>query len=291
MPLNANLLGLDPIRLPVDGKIDVVRDGDIILIHNSTQFDMPPNLEPDQIIETGMTNLTAIDLFDANGVFVPPLNNYIASPVYGTIHMDAAFSPAGFTEPFYAMCRIEDMMLVNDVQVTGDMACTSSIIHDYPIENTFVSSVLPIGDLQARIYNVFSQKTWTGVWSNSPTSDGILSQYDVVNYPIEVVNRSATKERWAFIFESSDTVEIVGEHLGVVATGVSILNDIVYPATDNPKIIVRREGWGQGWATGNVLRLNSDAANFPIDFCRATLQGAATEATDNYIVALRGDSS
>ena len=291
MPLNADLLGLDPVRLPLDGKVFICREGDVVLIHNTTQYDMPSPLESAQVIDVGMTDLDAVDMYDANGDFVPPLGIYEVSLSLGRITMDASLDLTGYTEPLYAMCRYEDMLLVNDVQVTGDISVTTPISRDYTTANTYVSSVMPIGDLQSRVYNLFTQESWTGEWSNDRIGNGILAQYNDVDHPIEVINKNATQERWAIIFESENTVQIVGEHLGVLATGVSILNDVAYPQDGSPYWTIRKEGWGSGWQIGHVVRFNTNAANYPVYFVRATMQGDATEAQDSYSVALRGDSS
>ena len=296
IPLDAGLIGLNPIRLPIDGKVPIFRDGEILLIHNTQSYSCPSSLSADQTFNVGRTDLAMLELYDADGVFVPETGNYIVDLLTGDVVMDNPLDLSAYSQPLVAVHRIENMLLASDVQVTGHIICTSPITNAYDVENTFVSSVLPAGDIQARVHNQFVQQSWTGEWSNSQTSDGILANFDSVNYPIEVVNKNATQERWAFIFTSSSAsgdprVQIVGEHLGVIATNVSILNDISYPIGANPYLIIRTEGWGSGWATGNVLRINTAAGNFPIWFCRATLQGPATESEDNYVIAIRGDSS
>lgn len=291
LPLDADLLGLNTVRLPIDGKVPIFKDGEIILIHNTEQYTCPTPLSANQSFNVGRTDLGMIELYDSLGVYIPETANYIVDIATGDVVMEDPLDLSAYTEPLVALHRIEDMMLVSDVQVTGNMACTSAITNNYDAANTYVSSILPIGDIQARVYNKIVQKSWSGEWSNLQIGDGILSNFDDVNYPIEVVNKNATQERWALIFESSTTVKVVGENLGVIATGVSILNDISYPADGNPYFIIRKEGWGSGWSTGNVVRFNTAAGNFPVWFCRATLQGPPTESSDNYTIAIRGDSS
>jgi len=291
MPLDPDLIGMDPVRLPIDGKVPVFKDGYIILIHNTKQYTCPDNLTAGQSFNIGRTGTASIELFDSDGVYVPETDNYEIELSTGNVTMLETMDLSSYTQPLVALSRVEDMMLASDVQVTGHISVTRPITGAYGAEDTYVSSILPIGDMQSRVYNQFVQKSWTNVWSNIRIGDGILSQYDDVNYPIEVVNQNATQERWALIFESSTTVKIVGEHLGVIATGVTILNDIAYPANGNPYFTIRKEGWGTGWSSGNVMRFNTNAANFPVYFCRATLQGPATESSDQFQVIIRGDSS
>jgi hypothetical protein len=226
MPLNASLLGLNPIRLPIDGKIPIIKDGDILLIHHTLQYTCPNNLTAGQSFNVGRTGLSMIELYDANGVYISEVNNYTVDLSTGGVIMSDPLNLSAYTQPLVALHRIEDMVLASDVQITGHISITSSLSHDYPANDTLVSSILPIGDLQARVYNEFTQQSWTSEWSNLRIGSGILAQYNSINYPIEVVNKNATQERWAIIFESTNTVKIVGEHLGVIATEVSILADI-----------------------------------------------------------------
>lgn len=305
IPLDPELLGLNPVRLPIDGRVPIFKDGGIILIHHSLQHTCPAVLTPGQVINVGRTGLSMIELYDSDGVYVPETNNYMVDLENGLVTMNDPLDLSVYNQPLIALHRIEDMILASDAQVTGHIACTRMITNDYPVEDTMVSSVLPCGDLQARAYNIFTQQSWPGdgEWSNSRIGDDILAKYDVVNYPIEVVNSNATRERWALIIDGNTTIQIgpdtvtvptvqvVGEHLGILASDVPIANDIEVGPSGNPYFIIRYEGWGSGWSVGNVLRFNTDAANYPLWFCRATMQGPATESSDNYVIAIRGDSS
>ena len=102
---------------------------------------------------------------------------------------------------------------------------------------------------------------------------------------------AATPERWAFIFQSSTAFNIVGESAGVVGTGsVNTVTAPVNPATGVPYFTIPILGWGSGWAAGNVLRLNTKAANFPLWVARTTLQSpAAAPGTDQMTLSIRGD--
>jgi hypothetical protein len=35
LPLSAEVLGLDPVRLPVDGRVPMLRKGDVLVIHHT----------------------------------------------------------------------------------------------------------------------------------------------------------------------------------------------------------------------------------------------------------------
>ncbi len=48
-------------------------------------------------------------------------------------------------------------------------------------------------------------------------------------------------------------------------------------------------GWGSGWSTGNVLRMNTEGAMFPIWMVRTVQQGPETVLDDRFTVLIRGD--
>lgn len=292
LPLDADILGLDPVRLPLDGKVPIFRDGSIVLIHHTeTEVIATPVAGGTTTLSRSGVNL--IELYDNEGIYVPEAGNYSVDLTAGEITFEDPLDLSAYTAPFQAMHRVEDMVIATDVQITGHMAISQPLQHDYPADESLVSSVLPIGDVQARIYNEFTDSSWNNVWSSTRQYGPTTAQYDLVNYPIIVVNQNSVKERFACIFTATNTVDVVGEHLGVMLEDAPIAADIapINPATGQPYFTIRHEGWGSGWSTGQVLRFNSDAGNYPIWFVRTTQQGPATENSDHYTIQVRGDSS
>ena len=154
---------------------------------------------------------------------------------------------------------------------------------------TLVSSMLFLGDLQARVGAAFSQETWGGVWADSRIGSPVTAQYQQSANPIAVSNAGAITERWAFIFLTNTTFRLVGETLGVVAQGdVNSNFSPVNPATGQPYFTILAAGWG-AWAAGNVLRLNTYGANAPVWAARATLPSAPNTTPDSLTIAVRGD--
>ncbi len=292
LPLDADLLGLDTVRLPMDGRVPVFRDGYIVLIHH-TQTEVIGTPTAGQVVTLSRQNVNLIELYDNDGVYVSETGNYSGDLTDGTISFEDPLDLSAYSSPFHAITRIEDMVIATDVQITGHIAISQPLQHDYPADETLVSGVLPIGDVQARIYNEFTDSSWNNVWSNSRQYNPTTAQFDLVNYPIIVTNRGSVRERFACIFTSTSTVNVVGEHLGVILSSAPIGGDIspVNPASGQPYFTIRHEGWGSGWSTGQVLRFNSDAGNYPIWFCRTTQQGPATENDDHYTIQIRGDAS
>lgn len=320
IPLDADLLGLDPVRLPLDGRVPIFRDGYIILVHN-TQNEVVTISGPGALNPISRFPVDLIEIYDSNGKYWPDGGNYTVNLDTGVItilptYSLPAFDPdtgSGYLAPMKAVHRIEDMAIASDVQVTGHIGLTTPLTKSYPANTSFVSSVLPIGDLQSRAYNEFEQSVWSGVWSDTIIGSQPLSSYNFIDYPIMVVNKTCTKERWLLLFQTSTTIKIVGENLGVLAENINIntgnyspvdgkwLGDVGFTGGyiavknrnfgDMPYWFINCAGMGSGWAANNGIRFNTDAANFPLWIVRTTLQAPATEATDSYIMQIRGDSA
>jgi hypothetical protein len=291
IPLDANLLGLDPVRLPTDGRVPIYRVGDIIVMHNTQTDTLPMPLTAGQQVTLSRGDLSLVELYDANNVLVPA-TKYSVNPATGVITMANPLDLSGYTEPLKAMHRREDMCLLSDVQINGQMAVVAPIQHDYEANTTFVSGALVFGDLQARVHNIFDQNTWTNVWSDTRIGDAAIATYDTLHYPITTSNKGAITEHWAIIFTSSSNFNVVGEKVGIVATG-STLQDVApnNPATGEPYFRIQAGGWGTGWATNNTFRFNTTSATAPIWVARTTLQGPATTNEDFCKIQIRGDSN
>lgn len=185
--------------------------------------------------------------------------------------------------------RIEDMMLVSDAQINGQLTFTRPLTHNYP-EGSYVSSALVAGDTRAYVSTLFDQATWSNVWQDSVSGSPATGTYNDILHPIEVTNRGALTERWAIQFINSTSFNVIGEHVGVIATG-NTSSDLapLNPATGTPYFTVQSEGWGLGWATGNVLRFNTVGAFYPVWVARTILQGPETEPDDGFTLLIRGD--
>ena len=115
-------------------------------------------------------------------------------------------------------------------------------------------------------------------------------RFNDAQFPIVVTNRGALTERWAIVFTSATTFKVIGEHVGVIGTG-SINADCspINPAAGVPYLTIPALGLGQGWSTGNVLRINTIGAIFPIWCVRTVQQGQETVTNDNFTILVRGD--
>ena len=289
IPLDANILGLNPVRLPEDGRVPIYAEGDVVVILNeaitsgtyvsSTQTDL------------GRTRIAKLSVTDANGADIPTAA-YTADLDTGLIDWGDL---TGITQPLNITHRIEDSVLVTDVQITGDLKLSQPLTHDYPLEGTLVSNAVLHGDVFAFVNQPFDQQTFTGEWSDALIGSQTLAQFNDAAHPIIVDNASAITERWLLQFINSTTVNVIGEFVGQVISGASISNTIapLNPATGFPYFTINPAAWGVGgWSSGNVLRFNTQSANVPLWVIQSVGQGEATNTDDDaltWCLEFRGD--
>ena len=142
--------------------------------------------------------------------------------------------------------------------------------------------MLLAGDMQALAQNVFSQKSWGKVFSDTLTGDRAEAQLQVTNNPIVVTNRDAIEERWALVFTGTSAFRIVGETIGEIGTGsTTTLTAPINPMTGYPYFTIPAAAWGLGWSANNVVRFNTLAAKYPVWIGNAIQQHQGS-SKDNY---------
>ncbi len=286
LPLNADILGLDPVRLPSDGRVPIYRPADVVVVHNTLSINAGTPTS-NQVINVGRTGLSSIWLEDANKLKLAGAL-YAADLTTGLVTMAAGLSLTGYVTPIYVKHRIEEMGLLSDVQINGQLSITAPLLRDYPL-GSYVSSALLFGDMFARVTGVFDQGTWTSVWSNTLIGTQATAQYNDVDYPIEVSNAAAVSDRWRINFTSASAFQVISENMGVIATGTTAADLApLNPLTGLAYFTLRAGGWGLGRAVGNQLRFNTVGAVAPIWLARTVLPGA-TLAGDSFDAQLRGD--
>lgn len=287
LPLSADVLGIDPVRLPLTGRVPIFRDGDVIVVHERKAVSWPVSVSAGQAVTLPGAPFGQLDLTDASG-------NEVSTQYY-TVDMDTgvvtmASSLSGLAQPLTASVVVEDMVLVSSVDLSGRLTLAAPLSRSYST-SALVSSALLFGDLQAQNPVFFSQQTWQNVWSDILSGSTTTAQYNRTLFPLSVVNADATTERWAFIFQGPTSGVIVGETLGQIGTfstaaDASPLN----PITGKPYFTLRKDGWGSGWGVNNVLRFNTIGPNAPIWFARTVLPGAEATLGDSFRVQMRGDA-
>lgn len=295
VPLNPGILGLDPVRLPEDGRVPAFKPGQTVLVHH-TQSRSIANPAPGQVVNFGREGVARVEVRDADDVPVQDIW-YAIDRAAGTLTFSDPINLAAYALPITIRDRVEDRVLVADAQITGEIALNRALTHDYPV-GSYISTCLILGeangspDLQARVENLFDQETWTGAFSDLRIGDTTDAQYNDVTYPLVVDNENAITERWALVFTNATSFEVIGETVGQIATG-STTSDMapVNPRTGEPYFTVDKDGWGGGWSAGNVVRFNTVGGLAPVWFIRTTLAGEMEAPFDGFRYETIGDAN
>ncbi|CAB4202510.1 hypothetical protein UFOVP1367_20 [uncultured Caudovirales phage] len=285
IPLSAVILGLDPVRLPIDGRIPVYRKGDVVVVLN------------DQTTVGTFTSSTTTDLgrIRLAKVSIKDLGGSVLDAAKYSVDLDTGIitwgSLVGISQPLKIVDRQEDMAVITDVQITGKISLSKPLTHAYNTLHTLVSNAVITGDMFARASVPFDQQTWTNVWSDSLIGSSTSAQYNANAYPVVVTNKGAAEERWVLIFTSSMLFNLIGERAGQIVTGASINNTLSpnNPATNDPYFTLDAGGFGGGWSAGNVLRFNTYSATSPLWVVQSIAQGDPTDPDYCFCIEFRGD--
>lgn len=296
LPMSAELLGLDPVRLPADGRVPVYRDGDVLVIHHTAEQEVTPAAGQTVVLERAYQ--AAIEVVDAAGVLMDSaqysVDRELGSLTWGNpvLLEDAEGNP--LVSPLYIRDRVEHMTVCSEVQITGALGLSSPVPWDLPAEETLVSSAVTWGDLQARVFRWFTQQTWnTGApnWTDTQQGNSTTAQYNLLNWPVVITNKGAIAGKWALVFTGATVFNVVEQQLGVITTGNTSSDCApLNPATGSPYFTIKKEGWGAGWAAGNAVRFNTDACLGPMWVVRTVLSGRGTVEDDQFDLQVRGDA-
>jgi len=297
LPMSAELLGLDPVRLPADGRVPIYRDGDVLVIQHTSETSVA-SPQAGAMLQLGRDRQANIEVLDAGGLSLIAAS-YSADRALGQVTwanplvlQDATGTP--LTLPLVVRDRVEHMTLCTEVQISGVLGINSPLPWSLPAGSTAVSSAVTWGDLQARYLRWFAQQTWSSSnpnWSDTLIGNGTTANYNLLSYPPVITNRGAINARWALVFTSASAFNVVEEKLGVIANG-DIYNDCspMNPTGGGPYFTLRFEGWGAGWSAGNVVRFNTDSALGPLWIVRTILSGQGLVDNDQFKLQVRGDA-
>lgn len=287
LPLDADLLGIDPVRLPSDGRVPIFRPGGVAVVGHTGSI--TATFANDQTVDCGRVRLSRVRVVGADGKVIH--GGYTANLEAGIVHIADV---ATWAQPATIEHRIEDMAVVRDVQISGEISFASPLSHDYPV-GSYVASALTAGsgvasDLFARVNTVFDQQTWVPTWADVPQGADALASFNAAQYPIKVTNRGAITQRWALRFTSPIAFDVIGENVGVIAVG-NTSEDCkpINPAEGVPYFVLPWQGWGNNWAVGNVLRFNTVEAGMPFWVARTVQPGPETVPDDTFTLLGRGD--
>ncbi len=282
LPLDADILGIDPVRLPSDGRVPIFRPGGFAVVGHTGEI--TATVANAQTVNCGRVRLSRVRVIGNDGIVIN--TGYTTDLEAGTVTFT---NVTGYSQPVTIQHRIEDMAVVGQTNINGEITFTRALTHNYPL-GSFVSSALIAGDLFARVSVTFDQATWNGTWSDLVSGSAATGTFNATTYPIAVTNRGALTERWIVRFTNTTAFEVIGENVGVIAVGNTSTNCApLNPNTGVAYFTIPALGWGSGWSTGNVLRFNTIGAEFPVWVVRTVQQGPETVPDDDFTLLIRGD--
>lgn len=285
LPLDAGLIGIDPVRLPSDGRAPIFRKGGVAVVGHTGS--VTAAVSNGQTINCARVRLSHVQVLGADGLAIN--TGYTADLEAGLVTFADV---TGYAQPVTVRHRIEDMAVVSEVNIDGQLRFTRPLTHDYPL-GSYVSSAImgsEIGsNLSARVSLVFDQQTLGNTWADTLVGNAATGTFNHAQYPITTTNAGAVTERFAVRFLNSTTFELIGENLGVVGGGNTAEDFVLLdPVTNQTRLSIPALGWGLGWAAGNVLRINTVDAMLRAWALMTVLQGPATVPDDSWYLLARG---
>lgn len=289
-PVDPKVLGISLVLLPIDGRVQIFRSGDLVVLHETFTQNIPLNVPNDHVIRFGIELVSEIWAEDANGKRVD-CKKFEINQIKGELKIiDNDF--AEYQQPITAYALIEEENSITDTQITGEISLRKPIRHHFTT-NALLSGMLYIGNMQARYNTLFEQSNWkVDQWSDTPTAKPNW-RYNDQNYPLVVTNADTVKERWALLFHSATEFRIYGENLGLIGSG-STSSDCtpINANTGAPYFKVKSKGWGKGGQdAGDVLRFNTIAANQPFWVTRSVVPSEEVGKNDFFSFRFRGFKS
>lgn len=289
LPVDPDILGLDPVRLPQDGRVPVYRKGRIVVIgHNATIA--PASYANGNTINCGRERLSHVWLIGADGKLIT--EGFTADEAdldAGLIHVTDVST---WAQPVTVEHRIQDMALTTDVQIDGTLSLNIALSHDYPV-GSVVSSALLFGTTWARVASVFDQYAWDGVtWLDAVSGNPAVGSYNDTAYPIVVSNAGSLSERFALRLQSSATTfDFLSEHMGTLGSGS--INVDFSPANPIkpgvPLLQLAAAGWGGNWVAGNTVFLKIVAAMQSMAVIRTVQPGTPAGLDYSFDLLTGGD--
>lgn len=269
------------------GMTPIVREGDLVTLYHEAALSSATYANGNTA-NAGRTNVDQFSVIDNTGAEVLRLlkdgpTSTIASANFATGVLTFN-NVSGLSQPLTVRHRI-----VHDSSAAAVGLGTVTLAN--APSRTFASgSVLaarvPLGDLQARAYNAFSQQAWTRAWSDSVIGNPTSTMYAAT--PV-VTNQGAETDRWAIVMTSGNTFDCYSERLGKIGNGNTATDySPTNPATGAPFFTLAAASWASGLLVGSAFRFNTEGACAPCWALRAIVPGSSASGTDRAVVRLHG---
>lgn len=294
LPIDTAIAKIDAVRLPQDGLIPIFRRGDSILIRNAQTDNLGSAFTGGQTINLSRNDVDRISLVDAdNKPVLGELWDYDLDA--GTITFKTSIDLSSYKMPLKAIHAQEQRNRIVDLDIDGTLSLLFATNRAYPIENTYVSSLLIGDDLAVRVSVPFTQRSWNSVWQDTPEGEPLLNKLKLTDYPMILTDDGAITDKWLIKFISSSQFELYGEALGFVGKFDTLTNLApINPATSKPYFTIDKRAFGTDtpWAVQDVIRFNTWGTLMPVwVLCAVQPNPNPPTGTDGFEQYLFGDTT
>ena len=294
LPIDSNVVKIDTVRLPQDGRIPIFRRGDTIIIGNRITTDIGSAHTGGQTITLPRNDVTRIAISDADDKSInAELWDYDLAA--GTITWRTPLDLSMYKMPLKVAHTQEERNRIIQADIDGTLTLLFAMRRSYPIADTYVSSVLIGGDLQVRVSIPFTQRNWNNVWRDEPVGDQLLNKLNLKDHPMILTDDGAIKDRWLIKMMGTGNFELYSEALGFVMRG-DTLTDLapINPASGKPYFTLPKQAFGADapWASQDIIRFNTWGTLLPVwVLCAVQPNPNPPTGTDGYTMCLYGDTT
>lgn len=280
IPLDADILGIDAVRLPADGRVPVYRPGDVVMVmHPEDTAPVTPTLDGDEyVVDLGRTRIGWVRVIDDDGETVT--EGFTLDRANGLVSWETL---DGLATPVVIRHTVADLRLVVDAQISGQLTLARPLSHPFPADETIVSSCLLWGDRRARVSATWDQSSWNSTWVDSIVGSAATATLNLIDFPITVTNEGCDTDRWVLRWTSTTAAELISEKRGLVWSGTwTVGGDDIAPINPRtrgpdgeggvPYMTIPGDANGGGWSAGNVVRINTVGAIADFWIARAIQQ-------------------
>lgn len=252
------------------------------------QATAPATVANAQTVNTGRTDLAQLSVVDNDGGEIARFLKFGPAVAGAGCSADLAAGTVTFSDvssyaqPVTVRHRIAEVVGIESLSgLTATLA--APLGRAYPAGSK-LTTIAPYGDLEAARGASFSQQAWTKVFSDSVIGSGIAPLY---NGAIGLASGGAETDRYAIVFKSATTFNLISEALGQIAAG-NVASDFqpLSPVTGQPLFTLYAAGWASP-GIGNVFRFNTSGTYVPLWVLRSVLP-SAPGGNDRVVLRMTG---
>lgn len=294
LPINSDIVKIDTVRLPQDGRVPIFRAGDSILISNIKTDALGSAFQSGQTVNLSRKDIDRICLKDADN---KPINAQMWTYDLdeGTVTFATPLDLSTYKMPITAQHTREERNRVLSLDIDGTIKLLQPTKRAYDIADTYVSSLLIGGNLQVRHSIPFTQRSWDGIYRDEPNGQQTLTKLNLTDYPMLLTDLGAISQRWVIKYKTSDQFELYGERLGFVGT-FDMLTDLapINPWTKVPYFVIPKEAFGNKapWESQNIIAFETWGTLMPVwILCAAQPTNNPQQGTDGFKYCFYGDTT